>query len=210
MGRYLNAQCKLCRREGTKLFLKGPKCNTEKCPFTKRPYPPGSNASARRRKPSYYAIQLREKQKVKRMYGMLEKQFRRFFNIAAKKEGVTGRKLLELLERRLDNVVFRALFTLSRNEARQTVRHGFIWINGRRVDIPSYSVKETDVIKIKGSESVIKRLKENITINSKDRSVPKWMSVDNDSLQISFTRMPEKEDLVIPVNEQYIVELYSK
>ncbi len=210
MGRYLEAQCRLCRREGMKLFLKGPKCRTEKCPFTKRPYPPGSNVGRRQRKQSYYAMQLREKQKVKRMYGILEKQFRRFFSIAAKSKGATGRKLIELLELRLDNVVFRALFSLSRNEARQVVRHGFVRVNDRRVDIPSFLVKEGDVIIVTAKEKLAKKLKENILINSKERSVPKWMSVDNDQLKITLTRLPEKEDLILPVNEQYIVELYSK
>lgn len=210
MARYLEAQCRLCRREGMKLFLKGPKCNTEKCPFSKRPYPPGSNASTRQKKQSYYAMQLREKQKVKRMYGILEKQFRRFFSLASKAKGVTGRKLIELLERRLDNVIFRSLLAFSRNEARQIVRHGFVFVNGKRVDIPSFLVKENDVITIKAKEDAIKRLKETRTVNSKERSVPKWISVDEDSLKITFTRMPEKEDLIIQVNEQYIVELYSK
>jgi small subunit ribosomal protein S4 len=196
MGRYLEAKCKLCRREGMKLFLKGPKCIAEKCPFTKRPYAPGfhGKGTGRQKKASYYSQQLREKQKVKRMYGMLEKQFRIYYTIAAKTKGATGRKLIELLERRLDNVIFRALFALSRTEARQMVKHGFVFVNGRRVDIPSYHVKENDEILVKA-------------IN---RSTPTLLDVDTETLKLKVSRLPEKEDLILPVNEQLIVELYSK
>ena len=210
MGRYLEAQCRLCRREGMKLFLKGPKCNTEKCPFTKRPYSPGFLTRKRQTRKSYYAMQLREKQKVKRIYGMLEKQFKRFFQLAAKSKGVTGRKLIELLERRLDNVIYRALCALSRNEARQIVSCGFVFVNNKRVNIPSYIVKENEVITIKDEESTVKRIKGNREINKKERSVPKWMKVDDNSLKITIVRLPEKEDLILQINEQYIVELYSK
>lgn len=209
MGRYLGPTCRLCRREGEKLFLKGLKCFTEKCPFSKRPYPPGMHGK-KQTKPSYYALQLREKQKVKRMYGMLEKQFKRFFQLAAKSKEPTGRKLLELLERRLDNVIYRALFAVSRAEARQIVRHGFVFIEDHRVDIPSYIVKEKEEIYIKAKESVIKKIKENIELNSKYRSVPSWLSVDKENLRIIIERLPQKEDLTISVNEQLIVELYSK
>lgn len=210
MGRYLEAQCRLCRREGAKLFLKGTRCNTEKCSFTKRPYSPGSIATRRQPKQSYYAIQLREKQKVKRIYGILEKQFKRFFQLAAKSKGATGRKLIELLERRLDSVIYRTLYALSRNEARQIVSHGLVFVNGRKVNIPSYIVKENDVITIKNLERIIKRIKGNIEINEKERSVPKWIKVEYEPLKITIVRLPEKEDLMIQINEQYIVELYSK
>jgi len=209
VGRYLGPKCRLCRREGEKLFLKGLKCFTEKCPFSKRPYPPGVHGK-KQSKPSYYALQLREKQKVKRMYGMFEKQFKRFFKLAAKSKEPTGRKLLELLERRLDNVIYRALFATSREEARQIVRHGFVFIGGHRVDIPSYIVKEKEEIYIKGKEGMIRRIKENIEVNSKYRSIPEWLSVDKDNLKIVIERLPAKEDLTVSVNEQLIVELYSK
>lgn len=209
MARYTGAKCKLCRREGMKLFLKGTRCNMEKCPFAKRPHPPGMHGR-RQSKPSYYALQLREKQKVKRMYGALERQFRRFFSIAAKSKGATGAVLIQLLERRLDNVIYRALFALSRSEARQVVRHGFVFSGTRRVDIPSYLVKTDDVLEIKGRDGMLKLIRQNIDINSKERSVPGWLTVDKDSLKIKINRLPERQDLAIPVNEQLIVELYSK
>jgi small subunit ribosomal protein S4 len=209
MGRYLGPKCRLCRREGMKLFLKGTRCNTERCSFAKRPKPPGMHPTTST-KPSYYALQLREKQKVKRMYGMLEKQFKRFFKIASRSKGVTGEVLLQLLERRLDNVVYRALFALSRNQARQIVRHGFVFIKGKRVDIPSYLVKEGEEIEIKAKDSVIKMIKENIEINSKERSIVEWLEVDKDNLKIKILRLPQKSDIGIPINEQLIVELYSK
>lgn len=209
MGRYTEAKCKLCRRAGEKLFLKGPRCITEKCSFSRRPTPPGS-AGLKRSKPTNYALQLREKQKVKRMYGMLEKQFKRFFNLANKTRGVTGRVLIQLLERRLDNIIYRTLFAFSRNHARQMVQHGFVFVDGKRVDIPSYIVKGGQTIQIKAKDSVKAELKGNIEINSKERSVPDWMQVDNNNFTIKIVRLPEKEDLVIPVNEQLIVELYSK
>jgi len=209
MGRYLGPKCRLCRREGEKLFLRGLRCFTEKCSFSKRPYPPGMHGK-KQTKPSYYALQLREKQKVKRMYGMFEKQFKRFFQLAAKSKEPTGRKLLELLERRLDNVIYRALFATSRAESRQIVRHGFVFIGDHRVNIPSYIVKEKEEIYIKAKESVIKKIKENIELNSKYRSIPGWLSVDKENLKIVIERLPQKEDLTISVNEQLIVELYSK
>ena len=210
MGRYLEAQCRLCRREGMKLFLKGVRCNTEKCSFTKRPRPPGPAPKGRQRKQSYYSMQLREKQKVKRIYGMREEQFRRFFRLAAKFKGVTGRKLIELLERRIDNVIYRVLYVLSRNEGRQVVRHGFVFVNNKRVDIPSYIVEKNDVVSIKGSDSVLKRIRGNKEINAKERSVPKWIDAEDEALQFVVAGLPEKEDLSLQINEQYIVELYSK
>lgn len=209
MGRYLGSKCKLCRREGVKLFLKGARCNTEKCSFVKRPNPPGVHIRMTK-KPSYYALQLREKQKVKRTYGMLESQFRKFFHTASHLKGVTGRLLLQLLERRIDNVIYRSLFSLSRSQARQFVRHGLFTINKKNINIPSCIVKEGDVIEVRPKESIKKILKENIEANSKDRSVPGWLDVDKGSLIIKVTKLPEKEDISLPVNEQLIVELYSK
>ncbi len=210
MGRYIDAKCRLCRRAGAKLFIKGPRCITEKCSFTKRPTPPGSAVQRRRSKPTNYSLQLTENQKVKRMYGMLERQFKRFFLLAHKARGVTGRILIQLLERRLDNVIYRTLFAFSRNHARQIVQHGFVFVDGKRVNIPSYIVKEGQSIEIKGKDSIKTSLKENVETNSKERSVPTWMQVDNSNLKIKIIRLPEKEDLVISVNEQLIVELYSK
>lgn len=211
MGRYLGARCKQCRREGMKLFLKGFRCNTEKCSFAKRPTPPGMHSSFRRAsKASYYALQLREKQKAKRIYGMLEKQFNRFFQVATKSKGATGKKLLELLERRLDNVLYKSLLAHSRIAGRQTVLHGCVFINGGRVDIPSYIVSEGQEIEIRARDSVKKRFRENIEAISKERSVPAWLEVDNDNLKIKIKRLPGKDDIVLPINEQLIVELYSK
>jgi len=210
MGRYIKAKCRLCRRAEVKLSLKGTRCITEKCAMSRRPTPPGMHVRGRRSKPSNYALQLKEKQKVKRMYGMLEKQFKRFFMLASKSKGVTGRVLIQLLERRLDNVVYRALIAFSRNQARQFVNHGFTFINGKRVSIPSYIVKEGQVIEIKAKESIKQGMKSNIEVNSKERSVPTWLEVDKDNLKIKIVRFPEKEDLIIPVDEQLIVELYSK
>ncbi len=210
MGRYLEAKCKLCRRADMKLFLKGNRCITEKCSFAKRPTPPGAKPARRRSKPSYYALQLREKQKVKQMYGMLERQFRRFFYVASKSRGATGKVLIQLLERRIDNVIYRSLYAFSRNQARQIVRHGFVFINGKRVNIPSYLVGEGEKVEIKGKDSFKQVLKENYDLNSKDRSIPPWIEVAKDNFSIKIVRFPEKEDLVIPVDEQLIVELYSK
>jgi len=209
MGRYTEAKCRLCRRAGMKLSIKGTRCITEKCAMSRRPTPPGI-PSKRRSKPSNYALQLREKQKVKRMYGMFEKQFKRFFMLAGKSKGVTGRVLIQLLERRLDNVIYRALFALSRNQARQLVNYGFVLVNGRRLSIPSSIVKEGQTIEIKAKESVKQGIKGSIEANLKERSIPDWLEVDKDSFKIKIVRLPEKEDLIIPVDEQLIVELYSK
>ncbi len=209
MGRYVDAKCRLCRRAGMKLSLKGQRCVTEKCSFVKRPTPPGM-VIKRRSKPTNYALQLQEKQKLKRMYGMLEKQFRRFFSLAKKSKGVTGRTLIQLLERRLDNVIFRSLYAFSRNHARQIVRHGFVYINSKRVDIPSYIVKEGEDIEIRAKDALKQVINDCIKLNLKERSVPTWLQVDNANHKVSIVRLPEKEDLIIPINEQLIVELYSK
>ena len=209
MGRYLESKCKICRRVGKKLFLKGIRCATEKCAIAKRPTPPGVHTRPRG-KPTNYALQLREKQKVKQMYGMLEKQFKRFFTIAAKSKGVTGRVLIQFLERRLDNVIFRSLFAFSRNQARQMVTHGFVFVNGKRVNIPSYIVKEGEKIQLKGKETIKQNIKGRVELNSKERSVSTWLKVDNENFQIDILRLPEKEDLIIEIDEHLIVELYSK
>jgi small subunit ribosomal protein S4 len=209
MARDLRPKCKLCRRAGMKLFLKGIRCVTEKCAVAKRPTPPGMQ-KRQRSKPSYYALQLREKQKAKNVYGLLERQFRRFFEIAHKSEGATGQILIQELERRLDNIVFRSLFALSRSQARQFVRHGFIFIDNRRVDIPSFLVKKDQVIELRIGQKMTDLIKENIQISAKEKSVPEWLSVDNQNHKITIKRLPTKDDITIPMQEQLIVELYSK
>jgi small subunit ribosomal protein S4 len=208
MGRYTDATCRLCRREGEKLFLKGPKCNTEKCILTKRAYAPGQHGK-NKAKLSNYGLQLREKQKVKRIYGVLEKQFRRYFHIASKTKGVTGKVLLQLLERRLDNVIFRLGQALSRAQARQIVRHNFVLVNSKRVNIPSRLIASGDIIQIKPKEKSQNRIKENMEF-TKDRTVPSWLQLDAKQLTATVLRLPEKEDIQQPIQEQLIVELYSK
>lgn len=209
MARYTESRCRLCRREGSKLFLKGARCATEKCAFTRRSTPPGMHTRPMG-KVSNYALQLREKQKVKRIYGLLERQFRRYFHVATKSPGVTGRKLIELLERRLDNVIFRALFATSRNQARQAVCHGLVFLNNRRNGIPSAWVKEGDVLEIRCNDKLKATIKETIQATAKERSVVTWLDVDKDNLKIKVLRLPVRDDLLMQINEQLIVELYSK
>ena len=208
MGRYTDAVCRLCRREGEKLFLKGPKCFTEKCPAAKRAYAPGQHG-ANRQKLYNYGVQLREKQKVKRMYGVMEKQFRRYFYIASKTKGVTGKVLLQLLERRLDNAIFRLGIGVSRIQARQIVRHNFVFVNSKRVNIPSYLVSAGDTIEIKAKEKAQKKIRENLEL-SKDRTVAPWLEFNPQELKAKVARLPEKEDIQQTIQEQLIVELYSK
>ena len=209
MGRYVGPSCRLCRREGMKLFLKGTKCYTPKCLVEKRAFPPGQHGQIRI-KLSDYGIQLREKQKVKRMYGVLERQFRRYFTIAQKAKGVTGQQLLEMLERRLDNVVCRMGFATSRREARELVRHRAVTVNEHRVDIPSYAVKVGDIVQVAPNRSgQAARIKDNLE-RMKDRPVPAWLQVDAASLKGVVVRVPQKDDIGVPVQEQLIVELYSK
>ena len=207
MARYTGAVCRLCRREKEKLFLKGTKCVTEKCPVSRRSHIPGQHGQMSRFKLSNYGLQLREKQKVKRMYGVLEKQFRRYFHIAARSKGVTGKILLQLLERRLDNLIFRSGIGLSHAQARQIVRHNFVYVNSKRVNIPSYMVKLGDTVNIKAKST--KFIKDNIEI-TKERTKPGWLQVQTDKLEIKVLRLPEKEDIQQPIREQLIVELYSK
>jgi len=210
MARYTEAVCRLCRREQKKLFLKGTKCTTEKCPITRRSYAPGQHGPTKTRmKLSNYGLQLREKQKVKRSYGVMEKQFRRYFKIASKSKGVTGKVLLQLLERRLDNVIFRLGLGLSRAAARQLVRHNFVWVNEKRVNIPSYLVSATDGIEIKAKEKAKNKLKDNLEL-SKDRTVPSWLEFNPKEFKAKVLRLPEKGDIQQPIEEQLIVEFYSK
>lgn len=208
MARYTGPSCRLCRSEGTKLFLKGQRCNMDKCAIARRAYSPGQHGKTRT-KLSNYGLQLREKQKVKRMYGVLERQFRRYFAIAAKTKGVTGETLLQQLERRLDNVIFRSGFAVSRTQARQVVRHGMIYVDNKRVNIPSYSIDKDQIITVKNKEGIHKNIKNNIEI-SKTRSIPDWLEVDTDKLKAKVQRLPQRGDIAIPIKEQLIVELYSK
>jgi small subunit ribosomal protein S4 len=211
MARYTDASCRLCRRQTEKLFLKGTKCFTEKCAVVKRAYAPGQHGQSqgKRTKISNYGLQLKEKQKVRRIYGVLEKQFRRYFQVASKTKGVTGKVLLQLLERRLDNVIFRLGLAISRPQARQIVRHNMIFVNAGRVNIPSYLVGVGDTIVVKVKEKALAKLKENLEV-SKDRKVPSWLAFDVKELTAKVVRLPDKEDIAHPIQEQLIVELYSK
>ena len=210
MGRYTESVCRLCRREHEKLFLKGTKCATDKCPVSRREYSPGQHGpSSKQKKLSDYGIQLREKQKVKRIYGLLERQFHLYFERASRAKGVTGTVLLQSLERRLDNIVFRSAFATSRSHARQLVQHGFVYVNGNRVNIPSYLVKGQDKIEIKGAESILKRTRDAYEV-LKDRGTPSWLSVDPAHLTAQVNRLPVREDIQLPIEEQLIIELYSK
>ena len=212
MSRYIGPSCRLCRREGMKLFLKGNKCATPKCPVTKRNYFPGQHGGAqggRRVKVSDYGLQLREKQKLKRTYGLLERPFRHAFEIASRSKGVTGETLLQILERRLDNVVYRLGFAFSRKHARQVVRHGFVRVNDRKVDLPSYLIRQGDRLEIRGKEEVLKKFTE-VREMVKDREIPVWVQADPKQLKGICVRLPQKADLQMPVKEQLIVELYSK
>ena len=209
MGRYTGAVCRLCRRQGEKLFLKGTRCQTEKCAASKRAYPPGQHGKGRRQKLSNYGVQLKEKQKVKRIYGVMEKQFRKYFKIASKTKGVTGKVLLQLLERRLDNVVFRMGLGISRAQARQIVRHNLIAVNSCRVNIPSYLVDKNDCVEIKAKDKVKIKIKDNLEL-SKDRTVPSWLEFHTADMKAKVLRLPEKGDIQQPIQEQLIVELYSK
>lgn len=200
--------CRICRREGMKLFLKGTRCEAEKCAFERRGYAPGQHGQ-KRRKDTEYGLQLREKQKVKRIYGLLERQFRRYFSIASRKKGVTGETLLQLLEQRLDNTVFRMGFAESRRQARQVVRHGMILVNGKKVDIPSYTLKSGDKIAIQEKFKENTALKRSLETLQK-RGVPEWLEVDSGALSGTFKKIPTKEEIALPVQEQLIVELYSK
>ncbi len=210
MARNIESSCRQCRREGEKLFLKGARCYSDKCAISRREYPPGQHgASARRSKPSNFGLQLREKQKVKRIYSVLEGQFRNYFARASRAKGVTGTTLLQYLERRLDNVIFQLGFATSRNEARQIVCHGFVYVNDRRVNIPSYLVAVNDEIELKMKNTGVKNVKENIEASS-SRNAPAWLQADRDHFKGKVVRFPEREDIKFPVNEQLIVELYSR
>ena len=207
MAKYSGPVCRLCRREDMKLFLKGDRCYTDKCGYERRAYAPGQHGQARRRKLSNYGTQLREKQKVKRMYGLAERQFRGYYEHAARQPGVTGENLLRLLERRFDNVLVRLGFAASRRQARQLVGHGHWLVNGRRVDIPSYQVRPDDVISIKPGSKAGDTVRSATELTA---AVPPWLQADHDSLTAKVLRLPERSEIATPVSEQLIVELYSK
>jgi len=208
MARYVGPKCKLCRREGMKLFLKGNRCYSEKCAIERRSYAPGEHGQ-RRQKLSEYGLQLREKQKARRMYGLLERQFRRYFERAERMGGVTGDNLLQLLERRLDNVVYRLGFASSRSEARQLVRHGHFTVNGRRVDIPSFLVDEGDLVAVGEGSRSLGRLQE-LAEEARARETVAWLSPNYDRMQGSVLALPTREQIDAPISEQMIVELYSR
>lgn len=207
MARDRDPQCKQCRREGEKLFLKGERCLTDKCGIERRSYPPGEAGQGRRSKQSEYLLQLREKQKARRFYGVLEAQFRRYYAKASRQPGITGENLLRLLELRLDNVVTRLGFAASRRQARQLVRHGHFMVNGRRVDIPSYQVRPNDVVSVKQKSAAEQTIR-----NATDMvaSVAPWLQADYDQLSGTILKFPERVEIDTPVREQLIVELYSK
>ena len=208
MARYKDEQCRICRREGQKLFLKGCRCYSDKCSVTRRNYAPGQHGQ-KRAKLSEYGTQLREKQKTKSYYGVGEKQFRGYFEMASNKKGITGENLLQILESRLDNVVYRLGFGASRAQARQLVNHGQFAVNGQRVDIPSYLVKAGDVITVRENKKENGAIKANIEANSA-RPVPAWLELNNETLSGKVVRLASREDVDIPVEEHLIVELYSK
>ncbi len=208
MARYTGPVCRLCRREGGKLYLKGEKCYSPKCVFEHRPDTPGQR-SRFRRKPTEYGTQLREKQKARRIYGILERQFRNCYRRASRARGITGEVLLQLLERRLDNVVFRMGFGSSRSEARQLVRHGHFTVNDRRVNIPSFQVRDGDVVAVHPASRDVPRLKELAGLAAQ-RGVPEWLEVNHEEMKGRVLRLPRREEIDVPVQEHLIIELYSR
>jgi len=208
LARYTESQCRLCRRENLKLFLKGDRCYSDKCAIDRRPYPPGQRSKFRREF-SEYGNQLREKQKVKRIYGVLERQFRNYFKMAEAKKGITGENLLILLERRLDSVIYRLGFANSRNEARQLVKHSHFLINDKKVNVPSYLIKPGDVIRLREKSKNVSRILEALESVAR-RGIPPWLELDKTNLRGTIRGLPSREDLTMPIQEQLIVELYSK
>ena len=208
MSRYKDEQCRICRREGQKLFLKGSRCYSDKCSVTRRNYAPGEHGQGKK-KLSEYGTQLREKQKTKSFYGVGEKQFRKYFEMAESKKGITGENLLQILESRVDNVIYRVGFGSSRAQARQLVNHGHFDVNGVKTDIPSYLVKPGDVITVRENKKDSKTLKENVEVNNA-RPIPEWLEKNNEKLEAKVLRLAAREDVDLPVEEHLIVELYSK
>jgi small subunit ribosomal protein S4 len=208
VARHTDSVCRLCRREGMKLFLKGERCYTDKCAIERRNYPPGQHGQARP-KFSEYALQLREKQKMKRIYGVLEKQFRRYFEMAERSRGITGEVLLQLLERRLDNMVYRMGFATSRAEGRLLVGHGHILVNGRRVDIPSYLVKAGDVVSVRERSRNMQRVQAALA-QAEQRGVPEWIELNREAFSSRVKAVPTRAEITMQINEKLVVELYSK
>lgn len=209
MARYIGPVCRLCRREDMKLFLKGERCYTDKCGYERRSYPPGQHGQARRKRRSDYGEQLREKQKVKRIYGVAEKQFRGYYHKASRMKGVTGDNLIQLLERRLDNTVYRMGFVSDHAEARQLVRHGHFTVNGRKVNIPSYLVRANDVVEVRLKSRAMTRISEALGVVER-RGVPSWISLEAEAFKATVKQLPARDDVTMPIREHLIIELYSK
>ena len=208
MARYIGALCRICRREGEKLFLKGDRCYTEKCAVERRKYPPGQHGQAYR-KLSDYGFQLREKQKVRKIYGLPEKQFRRYFYKAERKKGITGAVLLQLMESRLDNIVYRMGFAPNRRRARQLIGHGHILVNSKKVNLPSYEIKDGDIVEVKESSRGMPEIIDSFS-KAEHRGIPAWVEIDRENLRGKVLHIPPREEIQLPVQEQLIVELYSK
>jgi len=208
MARYTGPVCRRCRREGEKLFIKGEKCNKNSCPINKRPFAPGQHGTSRR-KLSNYGQQLREKQKAKRIYGLMESQFRKYYDMASSMKGITGENMLRLLEMRLDNAMYRLGYGRSRTEARQIVRHNLVTVNGKKVNIPSYQLKVGDVIEIREKSRGIQRFKDVLDVTA-SRIIPEWLSAEHEHLRGTITSVPTREQITVPVSETLIVEFYSK
>ena len=209
MARYTGPVCRQCRREGMKLYLKGERCYTEKCAIDRRSYAPGQHGQRRRGKVSEYGLQLREKQKARRIYGIMERQFRKYFREADRRKGITGENLLQILESRLDNIVYRMGFAFSRPEARQLIRHGHFTVNGRKVTIPSYLVRPGDVVAVRESSRGKGRFKELAEL-TRNQGTMEWLEVDGENLTGKVIRLPNREEIDIPISEHLIVELYSR
>ena len=209
MARYTGPVCRLCRREGMKLFLKGERCYTEKCAIEKRNLPPGQHGQGRKKRPSDYGQQLREKQKVKRIYGLLERQFRLYFQRAAQQSGITGESLLRQLELRLDNVVYSLGFAASRAQARQLVRHGHVEVNGKKINIPSYQARKGEVIQVREKSRKNEQIRQAVETAS-GRGIPAWLELNPEQFRGTVLDVPKREDIRLPIQEQLIVELYSK
>ena len=208
MARYTGPVCRLCRREKMKLFLKGPKCDSPKCPIERRPYPPGEHGRARARQGSEYLTQLREKQKARRIYGVLEKQFRNYYEEANRQQGITGENLLRMLELRLDNIVFRGNWGASRSQSRQLVRHGHVLVNGRRVTIHSYRARRGDVVSLKDKTRSLIVVRHNL--DTLGRQIPPWLEAGGEGFEVTVRDLPMREHIDVPVRESLIVELFSK
>ncbi|MBD3371277.1 MAG: 30S ribosomal protein S4 [Candidatus Coatesbacteria bacterium] len=208
MARYTGPKCKLCRREGVKLYLKGQRCNSNKCAMERRPDPPGMHGRRRRRRSSSYGLQLREKQRIRRTYGLLEAQFFNFYKKAEQSKGITGHNLLIMLETRLDNVLFRSGFVATRQQARQLIRHGHVSVDGRKVDIPSQIIDPEETVRVREKSGMVPQIK--FRLEKLQPQAVNWLEVDNKKLEIKVARRPQRDDIALPFNEQLVVELYSR